>query len=57
MYMCIIEIDVVMYNVNVVVWFFVLFWGFFFDKYDDVFKNLKIIKNFDYILIINIYVM
>lgn len=57
MYMCIIEIDVVMYNVNVVVWFFVLFWGVFFDKYDDVFKNLKIIKNFDYILIINIYVM
>lgn len=56
MYMCIIEIDVVMYNVNVVVWFFVLFWGFL-DKYDDVFKNLKIIKNFDYILIINIYVM
>lgn len=27
------------------------------DKHDDVFKNLKTTKNFDYILIINIHVM
>lgn len=31
--------------------------GFFFDKHDDVFKNLKTTKNFDYILIINILYM
>lgn len=57
MYMCTIEIDVAMHNANAAAWLFVLFWGFFFDKHDDVFKNLKTTKNFDYILIINIHVM
>lgn len=57
MYMCTIEIDVAMHNANAAAWLFVLFWVFFFDKHDDVFKNLKTTKNFDYILIINIHVM
>lgn len=57
MYMCTIEIDVAMHNANAAAWLFVLFWGVFFDKHDDVFKNLKTTKNFDYILIINIHVM
>lgn len=55
--MCTIEIDVAMHNANAAAWLFVLFWVFFFDKHDDVFKNLKTTKNFDYILIINIHVM
>lgn len=57
MYMCTIEIDVAMHNANAAAWLFVLFWGGGVDKHDDVFKNLKTTKNFDYILIINIHVM